>query len=49
MTSREVDTLSEEGAKDELRAILNVLDLLDDEDYFGSEGWRIFFNTIDTE
>ncbi len=40
MSVREVDLLSEEGAKDYLRDIIEKLDSLDDEDFFGTEGWR---------
>lgn len=44
MTVREVDLLSEEGAKEILVKIIEQLDELDDEDYFGTEGWRHRFN-----
>jgi len=40
MSPREVDLLSEDGAKDYLRALIDVLDELDEEDFFGPEGWR---------
>lgn len=40
MSEREVELLSEEGAKDALRKLINWLDGLDEEDYFGTEGWR---------
>jgi len=40
MSPREVDLLSEDGAKDLLRELIEKLDELDEEDYFGSEGWR---------
>jgi hypothetical protein len=40
MYEREVELLSEEGAKETLRQIINWLDSLDEEDYFGTEGWR---------
>lgn len=47
MTVREVDLLSEEGAKQLLRDIISQLDELDGEDYFGTEGWRYSFNLED--
>lgn len=40
MTEREVDLLSEEGAKETLQALIRALDQLDEEDFFGTEGWR---------
>lgn len=40
MTAREVDLLSEEGAKTTLAQIIEALDALDEEDFFGTEGWR---------
>lgn len=47
MTTREVILLSEEGAKDYLMAMIEKLDLLDEEDFFGSEGWRHYLNLED--
>lgn len=47
MTVREVDLLSEEGAKELLRSLIETLDELDDEDYFGTEGWRYRFGLED--
>ena len=43
MMIREVDMLSEEGAKDYLRDLIEKLDELDNEDFFGTEGWRHYF------
>lgn len=40
MDVREVELLSEEGAKEYLRNLIEKLDELDDDDYFGTEGWR---------
>lgn len=40
MNSREVDLLSEEGAKKALRELIIWLDELDNEDTLGTEGWR---------
>lgn len=40
MTEREVDLLSEEGAKEVLRQMIAELDLLDEENLFGLKGWR---------
>lgn len=47
MTVREVELLSEDGAKALLVEIIERLDLLDEEDYFGSEGWRHSFGIED--
>lgn len=44
MTVREVELLSEDGAKDLLIQIIEHLDLLDEEDFFGTEGWRHSFD-----
>ncbi len=40
MTKNEVELLSEEGAKIYLTKIIERLDNLDADDFFGSEGWR---------
>lgn len=47
MTEREVDLLSEEGAKEVLRELIHKLDELDEEDFFGTEGWRHRFGMED--
>lgn len=47
MSEREVDLLSEEGAKDYLRNLIEKLDELDEDDYFGTEGWRHRFGLDD--
>lgn len=47
MTIREIELLSEEGAKAILAEIIENLDRLDEEDYFGSEGWRHSFGLED--
>ncbi len=36
----EIDLLSEEGAKEMLRTLMEQLDELDEDDFFGTEGWR---------
>ncbi len=40
MTTAEVELLSEEGAKIYLTRLIERLDNLDADDFFGSEGWR---------
>lgn len=47
MTVYEIDLLSEEGAKDILRTLIENLDDLDDEDFFGAAGWRQRFGLED--
>lgn len=47
MIAREVDLLSEDGAKEYLKELLEKLDDLDEEDYFGAEGWRSYLNIED--
>lgn len=47
MTEREVDMLSEEGAKEYLRELISKLDNLDEEDFFGTQGWRHYFQLED--
>lgn len=42
MQKDEVRLLSEEGAKEYLKEIITKLDELDEQDFFGSEGWRHF-------
>lgn len=42
MQKDEVRLLSEEGAKEYLKEIIIKLDELDEQDFFGSEGWRHF-------
>lgn len=44
MEVREVELLSEQGAKQVLEALINALDQLDEEDYFGPNGWREFLD-----
>ena len=46
ITIGEVDLLSEEGAKEILRQLIFALDELDEDDFFGTEGWR---HTLDIE
>lgn len=36
----EIDDLTEQQAKNRLSAIIQWLDELDNEDYFGTEGWK---------
>jgi hypothetical protein len=40
----EINDLTEYQAKAALNEIVNKLDLLDCEDFFGTEGWRKFLN-----
>lgn len=47
MSDREVELLSEDGAKDYLRSLIQKLDELDEEDFFGTEGWRHYMRLED--
>ena len=38
----DVDKLSEEGAKEMLAELIAALDDVDEDDFFGTEGWRHF-------
>lgn len=40
MIAYEVELLSEEGAKEMLRDLIEQMDALDEEDFFGTAGWR---------
>ncbi|NIR17499.1 MAG: hypothetical protein GWN86_27750 [Desulfobacterales bacterium] len=40
MQKRHIEKLSEKGAKELLLQIIEKLDELDEEDFFGTEGWR---------
>lgn len=40
MTVKQVGKLSEDGAKDSLIELIEFLDELDQDDFFGTEGWR---------
>jgi hypothetical protein len=42
-----VDKMTEEQAKELLKKIIDKLDDLDGEDFFGSEGWRHFLDLGD--
>lgn len=42
-----IDRLSESGAKELLFQIIEKLDDLDGEDFFGSEGWQHYFGLED--
>jgi hypothetical protein len=42
-----VEDLTEEQAKKELAALVEALNDLDGEDYFGTEGWRHFMGFED--
>jgi len=42
-----IDDMKEESAKDLLKKIINQLDDLDLEDYFGTEGWKHYFGFED--
>jgi hypothetical protein len=47
MIVREVDLLSEEGAKEYLKDLIQKLDEVDEDDFFGTEGWRHYFGLED--
>lgn len=47
MNAKHIDKLSEQGAKDLLKQIIAKLDELDEEDCFGTEGWRHTFGLED--
>lgn len=47
MDKKYIDKLSEEGAKKLLLEIIEKLDELDEEDFFGTEGWRFRLNLED--
>lgn len=49
MISREVELLSEDGAKEYLRDLIEKLDDLDDKDFFGTEGWRRYLRFDEAE
>ena len=40
MKAREVKLLSEQGAKEYLEKLINALDDIEKDDFFGTEGWR---------
>ena len=42
-----VEDLTEKAAKNHLQAIINKLDDLDCEDFFGTEGWKHSFGFED--
>jgi len=42
MKIKNVNGMSEEFVKDYLIDLIIALDKLDEEDFFGTEGWRIF-------
>lgn len=44
-----IQKLSEKDAKSLLKHIISKLDELDCEDYFGSEGWKHFFEIDEDE
>lgn len=47
MDKKWVKKLSEKGAKEVLVEIIEKLDDLDDEDFFGTEGWRHYLGFED--
>jgi hypothetical protein len=47
MEINEVKKLSEKGAKELLEEIILKLDELDQDDFFGTEGWRKFLGFSD--
>lgn len=40
MTVEEIDKMKAKAIKDYLKELMEKLDELDNEDFFGSEGWR---------
>jgi hypothetical protein len=42
-----VSKLNEKAAREMLQKIVDYLDELDNEDYFGTEGWKEFFGIDD--
>ncbi len=42
MKTNEVDKMTAKAAKEYLKELMERLDSLDCEDFFGSEGWRHF-------
>ena len=44
-----VDSLTEDAAKIILKKIIDELDELDMDDFFGTEGWRRRFNLLEDE
>lgn len=47
MNAKIIKKLSEKGAKDLLLELVEKLDELDDEDFFGTEGWKHFLGFED--
>lgn len=45
--SNDVDDLTEEQAKEQLKKLLEQMNDLDGEDYFGTEGWEHLFGFKD--
>lgn len=43
----DIDDLTESQMRDMLSQIVDKLDELDEDDYFGTEGWRHFFGIED--
>lgn len=43
----DIDDLTEEQTRNMLSQIVDKLDELDEEDHFGTEGWRHFFGIED--
>ena len=42
MKLNQVDKLTEEALREFLKDLISKLDDLDDEDFFGTEGWRSY-------
>jgi hypothetical protein len=43
----DIDEMTEKQAKDKLKELVDALDELDGDDYFGTEGWRHFLGFED--
>lgn len=42
MKSNQINKMKEQAIKDYLKELIEKLDELDEEDFFGTEGWRHF-------
>lgn len=47
LDKKNIDKLSEQGAKELLLQIIEKLDDCDGDDFFGTEGWQHFFGLED--
>lgn len=47
MKASQVDKMKDENLRDYLKRLIEKLDYLDDEDFFGTEGWEHYFGMED--